>query len=286
MSDILNTSSARKAFGIGAFCAALACTVIRIIAIIFFFDSDIAYYESGKIIPIISYAAPIAAILAAAVLCFIPKMRISAAAAYDTAYTRVSAIFPSLGFAVFSLIYILSLIEYSKLQVKIPISFIICAICSVAACAFFALRALGRSASGLCVICGILTILWLVLALAENYFDTFVPMNSPLKTVFQFACLAGMLFILCEMRMSIDKKRTRLHLFSSAAALILMPLSAIPSLLGFFIGTMPVTYTLVYYDITLAAISVLACTRVINLCFGKEQRVEQAITENNLTEQE
>ncbi len=265
-----NKKSSRAVFGICVLIVSVLCTALRIISTLLFFDTDIGYYQAGKIIPLLSYAVPAAAVIAAMLFCFIPKIRLAPIDAYDTIYTRVCAILPAIGFAAFSVMYILSLVEYSTLQSQIPFSFILCALCSVAAAVFFALKALNKQANTAVVICGILTVLWLVLALAQSYFDTFVTMNSPLKTVFQFACLSAMLFVLCEMRMGIDGTRKRLHMLAAAAAVILLPLSAIPSLLGLAAALMPQSYTLVYYDITLLAIAVAAVSRLVNLCFGKD----------------
>ncbi len=285
MSGIFNKKSVRAVFGIGVLGVSVLCTALRIISTLFFFDTDIGYYQAGKVIPILSYIIPIAAIIAAMAFCFVPKIRITAIDAYDTVYTRICAIIPTLGFATFSVVYILSLVEYSEAQLQIPFSFILCAICSVASCVFFVLKFLGKQANIAIVICGILTVLWLVLALAQSYFDVFVPMNSPLKTVFHFACLAAMLFTLCELRMGVDKTRTKLHIFASASAVILLPLSAIPSLLAFVLDMMPISYTLFYYDITLLTVSVFATARLINLCFGKN--VEISVADNEaVSEQE
>ncbi len=278
MSSIFNTKVSRTVFGICILSVSVLCTVLRIISTLFFFDSDIGYYQAGKILPILSYAVPIVAVVATIAFCFIPKIRITAIDACDTLYTRVCAILPALGFAAFSVIYILSLVEYSDSQMQIPFSFILCAICSVVSFVFFVLKFLGKQANIAIVICGILTVLWLVLALAQSYFDVFVTMNSPLKTVFHFACLAAMLLILCELRIGIDKTRTKLHLFASSAAIILLPLSAIPSLIGVILDIMPMSYTLVYYDVTLLTVSAFAAARFVNLCFGKN--VEILITDN------
>ncbi len=285
MLNFSDKKSARTVFGIGVFTAAGICVLLRVVSTLFFFDTDIGYYQSGKVFPILSYITPIAATVAALVLCLIPKLGLTAPSAHNPVYTRICAIVPALGFAAFSVIYILSLIEYRELQSDIPFSFILCALTSLIACVFFVLKALGKRNEVLTAVCGMLTVIWLVLALAQSYFDTFMTMNSPIKTVFEFACLAAMLFVLCEARMGIDKRRTQLHLFASAAAVIFPTLSAIPSLFGFALDLMPQSYNLIYYDAVLLSVSVFASARLVNLTLGKEHTELTDVPAEELTEQ-
>ncbi len=269
MSELFKSARALKIYGAAVLSAAAVCCVLRLLSTLFFFDTEIGYYTSGNILNIFTVYLPIVLIIAIGVLFVLPSTRLSPTFARDTLYTRVCAVFPALGFAAFSVIYITSLIEYAEIYESIPFSYILCAVASLLSCAFFVLKALGKAGSLALVASALFVVIWLVLSLVECYFDTFVPMNAPIKTVFEFSCLSAMLFTVNEMRIGLDKTRDAFRLFCTSAAVIIIPMSSIPSLIGFFSGAMPSSYVLVYHDAVLLLISVFAVARFVQLCFGK-----------------
>ena len=119
----------------------------------------------------------------------------------------------------------------------------------------------------------------LVLELAECYFDTFSPMNSPLKLTFEFACLGALLLTVNEMRVGLDQKRRGFHLFAATVASVFLPTSAIPSIICYLSGDMPASYVLVYSDLVMLGISVLAVARLVQLCFYEQAEPTESETE-------
>ncbi len=278
MTKIFKTKKALRIFGICVPCVALLSVVLRLISLLFFFDADIGYFKSDSIFAGISGIIPAAATLACAILCLISQIKLEPIYAPEVRSVRISAAFPALAFAAFSGMYIYSLVNYSEIYGSVPFSYILCVICAVGGCAFFILKLLGgkRVPSILTVFCGLCALVWVLLALVECYFNTFIQMNSPIKLTFQYACLSAMLFLVSEMRRTVDTDRASFHLFSSAFALIYLPVSAIPSLICFFAGKMPYSYSMFYYDAVFALLTVFAAVRFITICFCKQEPAVEA----------
>ena len=260
-----NTKRMLKIYGISVLSISLICIVLRLVSTLLFFDKNIGYYQSDKIIPIISNILPAISVIAAIVFCMIPRIRISPISPADTKYTKIGSVTVTAGFAIFAVKYISSLIEYNNFYGSIPFSYLFCLACTIAACVFFTLKAVRRVNADISYV-----LMWCVLQLAECYFDNFVQMNSPIKLVFQFACLGAILLTVNEMRISLDSKRKGFHLFSATVASIFLPLSAVPSIICYLTGNMPSSYMLFFADCVMLLFSVFAVTRLIQMCFGKE----------------
>jgi len=271
MKDIFSTRRALRIYGICVMAIALACIALRFFGILFFFDIDIGYYTVGAV-PFLASYLPIFAVVLAAVFCFVPWVRVNSNTARNTRSVKISAIFPALGFVFWFVTYAISLIDYNEAYGTIPFVYILTAICALLAAVFFIMTVFTRNtANALYVTAGLFTVIWIVLSLAESYFDIYVQMNSPNKLIFQFATLSGILLTVNEMRNGFDVKRPRFHLFSASIALVLLGTSSIPSVVCFLLGKMPSSYILFYSDCIFLLMLVFAATRLIQLCFAKEE---------------
>ena len=280
MFNVFKSKKALRLYGITVLAAAFSCVVLRLISTMFFFDGDIAYYQTGAVLPIITNVIMALTAIGAIVFCLISKVSVEPNMPVETKVTRIASIIAAVGFAVFGMIYVTSLTQYSNIYGSIPTTYLLCAVCTFGACAFFALKALRASnADILYVLTGILVAVWLVLELAECYFDTFIPMNSPLKLTFEFACLGALLLTVNEMRVGLDQKRRGFHLFAATVASVFLPTSAIPSIICYLNGDMPASYVLVYSDLVMLGISVLAVARLVQLCFYEQAEPTESETE-------
>lgn len=280
MFNVFKSKKALRLYGITVLAAAFSCVVLRLISTMFFFDGDIAYYQTGAVLPIITNVIMALTAIGAIVFCLISKVSVEPNMPVETKVTRIASIIAAVGFAVFGVIYVSSLMEYSNIYGSIPTTYLLCAICTFGSCAFFALKAFRASnADILYVLMGILVAVWLVLELAECYFDTFIPMNSPLKLTFEFACLGALLLTVNEMRVGLDQKRRGFHLFAATVASVFLPTSAIPSIICYLSGDMPASYVLVYSDLVMLGISVLAVARLVQLCFYEQAEPTESETE-------
>ncbi len=285
MSEKFKSRKALVIYGITALCVCFLCVLLRFISTVFFFDYRIGYYISGAPLPIIANILPIVAAVCALAIYAIPALRLSVNTPTDTKSVNIGSWIAALGFVLFSVIYLISLANYLEIYGKLPISYIVGALASLSGCAFFILKALGHSSKLSYVLCGILTVIWFVLALIESYFDTFVQMNSPIKLVFQFACLGAMLLIVSEMRMGVDNTRSRMHLLSATLAAILLPMSSVPSIICYYMGKMPATYTLLYYDAVCVLMSAFAIIRVVQLCFFAPAEPAEALISEDFAQE-
>ena len=270
MKDIFSTKRALRIYGICAMAIAVMCIALRLVGILFFFDIDIGYYTGGAVPFLASYLPGLAVVLAA-VFCFLPWVRVTPCEVRNTKAVRISAIFPALGSIFWFVTYAISLIDYKEIYGTLPFIYVFTALCALLAAVFFILIAFTRdTASVLYVIAGLFTVIWIVLSLAESYFDIYVQMNSPNKLIFQFATLGGILLTVNEMRNGFDVKRPRFHLFSSSVAVILLGTSSIPSVVCFLLGKMPSSYILFYTDCIFLLMFVFATARLVQQCFSKE----------------
>ncbi len=274
MFDKFKTQGALKIYGICALSVAFICVVLRTAAMLLFLDTDLGYFERGAVLPTISNALSVVATLAALAFCLVPKIKVAPKVANSTRGIGPFAIPAAICFAFFTIKSIVGTAAFAEIYQSVPyiyVFFVFDIAASMGACIFFVLKALGKAGSNISsLICGILSVIWFVIALIDCYFNQAVPMNSPLKLVFQFASLAAMLFCVNEMRVGVDGGKTGFHLFSATVAAIFLPLSAIPSAICYACDKMPSTYSLIYSDIVLLSVSVFAIARLAQMCFGKQ----------------
>lgn len=267
MSEFFKSSRARKIYGIAALSLTLLCTVLRMLSILFFFDKDIGYYQSGTALPIIFELLTVISLVAATVFTLVKPISISSNSASDAPYVKYLALLPAVGFAVFTVMYakgILGNLDTFRFTWQVALMLI----SSIGACAFFVLTAFTRSrANVVYVLTGSTAVIWLVSALAGSYFDSFVQMNSPNKIIFIFGALGAMLLVVNEMRRGLDEQKKGLHLLGATAASILLTACALPSIICFFAGAMPWNYSSLYYDIAYLSLAVFSVARLVQLCF-------------------
>lgn len=283
MSNFFQSKRALRIYGISILGITAVCTVLRLLCILFFFDTDIGYYASGAVLPVILNIILFVSAIGAFTFCMIPKIRLSPASPSDSGMLKRFAVLPAVGFAVYTVIYFTWLADYAAIYGTVPLSYIITLISSIGACVFFCFIAFREKNEDLAfLITGTLTVLWLVITLADCYFDTLVQMNSPNKLMFQFACLGAMLLTVNELRQGFNVRRKGFHLFSASVAVIFTLSSAVPSVIGYFTENMPLSYSLIYSDVVFILIAVFSAIRTVQLCFGSEHAPSDAApTEEN-----
>lgn len=273
-----NSTRIMRIFGICTLASAFLCAALRLIAILFFFDRDIGYYNSGIMSAVATYV-PSIVVIVAGVFAFIPAVGAAPEGARATRATRLCSLFPIAALSVWLIKYCIALYDYVSIYGNIPFSYVFTLLSTVGAVAFFCLAAFQKQhGNALYVVCGLFTVAWFTLSLADSYFDAHVQMNSPTKTVFQFALLSAILLTVNEMRLGLSVKRPRFHLFSTAAATVLLAVSALPSIIGYAAGKLPSSYSSLYSDIVLLSLLVLSSARLAGLCFSGNTADVEAVT--------
>ena len=257
------------------------CVILRTLSIFFAFDLSIGYYKTGAPMPILLNVLTFLAVVAAFAFCFIPKISISPFEPALIKPVRMSAIFPTVGFAAYAFVYVTWLLDYLKYYPTLPMTYILTLASTLGAGIFFACAALRKNNGDvLFILLGILAIVYFVISLADCYFDTLVQMNSPNKLVFQFACLGAMLLTVNEIRQGFDVKRNGFHLFSATVASIFLFTSSIPSILGYVAGKMPISYSLFYSDAVFFMLAIFAVVRLVQMCFIEPPVIDEPEDEN------
>lgn len=88
---------------------------------------------------------------------------------------------------------------------------------------------------------GIFLLIYLVVELLNLYYDRSSPINEPSKLLRMLSLMASMLYILYEVKLSLDPQKTGAYIFCTAIALIFVPLSCISMLVSLLTGFFPLT---------------------------------------------
>ena len=270
MKDIFKSPRALRVYGICALVLSALCIIFRTVGIMFFFDSDIGYFQRGSIVGILAVLLPAIGVIAALIICAIPNTCPPVGEARNTRAVRLAAVLPAIGFGGYAVSYIIRLLEYMTIVPSVPVTYWLLLLSTVLSAVFFALLAFRKNnGNALFVITGVAVVVWMVLSLAEAYFDVYVQMNSPLKIGFQFATLSAVLLTVNELRTDLDVKRPRFHLFSATVATIFLGSASISSIVGSIMDKMPENYILYYSDCVLLPLFIFAAVRLICICFSK-----------------
>lgn len=253
-------------------------TVLRCLNFLFFFDADIGYYSRGAALPIISAVLGAVAILACGVgaILWFRKKPISYPAKPSLA-VRIAAVIAALGFLVYTLTGLMPLSDGQSRSY-------LAVLCGLAAAVYFVLMACNRQKDSITVLTGFGAIVALVLALAGSYFNILVQMNAPDKLVFQLGCLAGMLFLVSEIRAIVSETRPALYLFATATGTILLGSASIPSIIAYHMGLLPNTDSLGGYYMLLG-LFVYVAVRLVTLCI-RPQPAPVPVSEESADEED
>lgn len=206
--------------------------ILRIINLIFFFDSEIGYYKAGSVLPIISNVILIVGVLFFVVFSFLKFRKVNVSYPNKTSplvgVTSVIAAFGS----------VLLLANDLKLAIGgSRVSFLIAALSFMTALYFIC--AVAKIKHAYLILTGCTVILRLVFMLGSSYFNKLVQMNAPDKVLFGFACVFSMLFIVSEMKLTIGSPRSWIYMASAASAALIGAVSSIPSIIAYHLNLLP-----------------------------------------------
>lgn len=232
-------------------------TVGRYVSLTEFYDK-IGYYHADAIIPKLSnllYALSLVFFAVSACL-LLPKISRNVTL---KKVERMAALIPAAAVLTHLLLDASKLLESSGWIVTVDLLF------SISALVFFASIAFCDQPSAITAISGIGAVVWTAVAWISSYLDLYVPMNSPDKLFFHFACVGCMVFIFAEIRTLYAMPRPRLYLFSMLAVILSVFTCSIPNIIANFSDTFAV-YKLLQYDIIFFAIAIYALVRLVFFC--------------------
>lgn len=246
MKNILSQEkSARffKIFRITALCGIAVATVLRVLSLLLFYDSEIGYYQRGSVIPTVFTVALTVLALACLVACVILGKSSPAPEKY-TLSSKCASVFVALAFAVSAISSAISLIELSGYYFEGSSSILFLSLAALTviapalACAYFVLYAFGKLSPSFSLAGGILALVYVVILLADSYFDIYVQMNAPEKLSTHLCCVCALLLILNEMRVMCGAERKAFYLFSVSFSAIALNACALPTIIASFAGVL------------------------------------------------
>ena len=247
---------------------AILALALRLICVLFFYDTAIGYYTAGAVLPVISNITLVLSAVALIVLAFL-KAPADHAVSAPSGLSRWSALIPALALAIRAVQLIGGGMSESSL------THILSLIGALAGAGFFCCLAFVERPSGITVVLGTGFVLFLAVAWASSYTDFTVAMNSPDKRLFNLACVGAALFTVGELRAVYDRARTRVYY--CYVSLALLTLAAGPTVA--FIGDLLGRYSgnaARGEDLALVAVMIYALVRLLTLAHSpiKEEYCE------------
>lgn len=272
----INNSDKRRIllYSVIALIMSALATAGRLFSLLFCYD-DIGYYQSGKLLPILSnavFAASVVFFGIAALFLLKPAKTV----AFPNKAARYTALLPAVAIIIY-LIFSAEVLFLSDSNILPEIS----AVFAIISALFFLSLAFCRQPSAISALLGVGCIFWLAICWFISYRDFTVPMNSPDKLVFHFGCIGAALFVFSEIRAIYCMSKPRFYYFSIFTAILSMSVSSIPSLIG-SAGEIFSSYSLTYNDLFFLALTVYAVVRLITLtlCKPPVETAKEAQTES------
>ena len=261
-------------FSLVALVLSLLAMLGRLASLLFFYDK-IGYYKVGAALPIVSnivFAVALALFAVASAFLITP----TTPGVKLSRIERLAALPP---FAALTTHFFFSISSTFSSDEPVSWTKLLVLLLCAASAIFFLLIANGRHPSAPTAICGILSVFWVASAWLESYLDLYIPMNSPDKLYFHFACLGAVFFIFFEVRTLYAMPRPRLYLFSTAAAVLTILTCSLANLIANARNVFE-RYSSAEYDVIFMTIAIYASVRLFSNCFTK------APTEEDPTEAE
>lgn len=246
--DIMNRSIRNlKKYAIAFLILTLVGVVSRCISLFGFYDSDIGYYKTAALLPkAFHLLSVLSVVFSATVVLFLPKPTgdIYITPKSDSLGVRIASVFPMAG--------VLSFLVYSFISESAEstsnlgavatnkageIVSVLILVFGVLAAMYFILVCSGKTAKGDGhVLFGYAVILFVLMVLANSYFDFNTTMNSPNKLLSQTTLMSLMLYMLFELRFSLGNASPRGYAALSLSAFYLTTVNSIPGIIAFSAG--------------------------------------------------
>lgn len=194
-----------------AFAAAMLATLLHIFSVLFFYEAEIGYFERGAVLPILAVIFSIASVIFFAVFAILRFRK------KETAYEKATPPLVKLTSALCAALALVLGIYDLKAGSSV-LGLLFC----FGACLYFLLVLTSKTTPALSLLFGFCAILRLLTELAKSYVDFYLPMNSPEKLYLSTAIVAGIFFLVSEIRALVKKPYTATWFFSAASAVLVL----------------------------------------------------------------
>ena len=279
-----NISNSRKKINIFIMImvgAGILGAVLRTVSIFKFYDTELAYFQQGAILPIILYAVyALSILLFAAVPFIITKNKSEIAPPFWR--DRSLLLLPAGVMVYYSLTQFSNLVKIDNESAIHTVSRydVIILIASLISVAFFVSLAFSKKGSIVPLILSVGFFLWFLLTWITTYIEFYTPINSPDKFLFHFGSIGAALFMVAELRATYGFAKPRMYYFSLGCAILSLSVSSIPYIIGSFAekisGNLLIEESIVHF-----AVLVYAIGRAVNLInqSNKTENFENSLTE-------
>lgn len=200
------------------------------------FEVEVYHYEYGNILPDIFNYVLVAVVVAAIAMPFIftRKKSLHTTMGRESTVTVVFAALVAFFVLWVGLATLYDVVMESKdvlvaTQSRTRSFRVLQAILSLPMFAYFVLTAFSvEKHVGAKTILGILAIVWHIIFLLVLYFDTAIPLNCPLRYMFQFAVVASMMYLVYEIRFLLGISKSKLYVAISCISATLCAVASLP----------------------------------------------------------
>ncbi|MBQ8207869.1 MAG: hypothetical protein IJZ89_03945 [Clostridia bacterium] len=248
--------------------------VLRCLSLFNFYDSDIGYYRTEAILPDIFHLISVLVPILAFSLLFLMERPIIWRYQHpkpEYAAVRAGAVFGIAAIASYVIYDLIALSgEFRNVIGSIQstkageIVCLLALLFGLLGIVYFALILAGKTSKGdKHVLFGYAVILFVLMVLANTYFDFYTTMNSPNKLLTQVTLMSVMLYFLYELRFSLGNEAPRSYAAVSLAALYFTSVSSVPGIIAFFAGVLTKTEYLLC-DFVALGFAFYICSRLVS----------------------
>ena len=272
-----HTHTQRKLFALTTLALSLCGAVLLTLCYLTAYDSAIGYFKKDAILPILTTALALlftAGILGDAIL--LHRKSDAPLAVADPLWHRVVSALVGVGFLAVTLV---------DMMAEAPLLTLLAGLLSGA---HFLLRALKPKSYLPLTLTGIGVIARLTLAIGQLYFNGAITMNAPVKVYLQLGCVAGMCFLLRDVKATVNPIRSFLTPMALGLGTFLLTLASLPTLVAESLGRMD-SLDVSPVPLLLLLLWLYALSRMLTLFVtpksGEEESTEEAPTEEAPTEE-
>jgi hypothetical protein len=263
--------------------ACALATVLRVLGVIFAFDTKVEYFDISSPISIAASGVLLAAVALCIVIGFAFRKKLSRDENFFKKTERVSFLLGAvlLAYGVFELYRLFALKDALRSN-QLVWSVVGVLLCFVAAAYFLGSFVGSSKRSPYSMLLGFAFVFWCAYVMAVNYFDVYTTLNNPIKLSMQLSLIASMFCLLCEFRIRLGDEKRGQHLAFSLLSAILSAYFSIPTILCYALGK---TQNLRYLFAAIACLAICAYALRVSLLFSQAD-AEADVTEADIAQED
>ena len=255
-----------------ALAVAVLAIILRTACLLWFYDKEIGYYTRDILPAVFEVLCVLAALMFCCVFFLIKPSDKTSDGKEDTPAIKVSSVLAIVAFSVF----FVSLIFSTSLLTGNAVLDLLLKLSALVSIVYFAMNLFASHANRIIqTAIGFGIVVWEVCVLAITYFDIYVQLNSPEKTILHLALVSSMAFFTSEFRCFVSGVKSKIYLFSAFCSVFFSGACAVPFMIAYLSGTIN-GGTHLFYNIVMMAMFVYSATRLVSFAFAEPKCDEEA----------